>query len=424
MLAGPADRLSFLDAARGWALLGVYLVNLVAFSGMIFMSPEQWSALPTPGIDRLLMLFVLVFLYGKFYSIFSLLFGIGFALQLRAAEGRGDEGGLPRFRRRLLGLLAIGLVHLTFVWEGDILAFYALLAFLLIPFRHASDRTLVRVAIALLLAPVALEAVKVASGGRLDPGPPIFAMGEAILGRIGFPPKATPLDVLPTAGWHELVRFQLAGPFFRYGDLLSTGRPFKVLAMFLLGLSIGKSQWLRQIDTTLRPGPGSLRPCARRLFTWGLAVGVPANLVHAALMVVASGSPSAGVEGAYPGLRMVEALAYACGVAPLALAYVAGFALLWTRHPTPPRLLAAPSPAGRMALTNYLMQTLVSLFVFTGIGLGLMGKVGPAIWLPLGVAVFTVQVLASGWWLERFRYGPFEWIWRQWTYGRRLPLRA
>ena len=121
-------------------------------------------------------------------------------------------------------------------------------------------------------------------------------------------------------------------------------------------------------------------------------------------------------------LKVGESVAYALGVAPLALAYAATFAILWQSASWRARLTRL-APAGRMALTNYLLQTVVALTLFYGIGFGLMGHVGPTWWPLLVVAVIGAQLGISRWWLQRFAFGPMEWIWRQATYGRRFPLR-
>jgi uncharacterized protein len=109
-------------------------------------------------------------------------------------------------------------------------------------------------------------------------------------------------------------------------------------------------------------------------------------------------------------------------VAPLALGYATTFVILW-QSPAWRDRLARLAPAGRMALTNYLTHTAVALFAFYGIGLGLMGKVGPVWWPLIVVVVISVQVTFCRWWLARFTFGPMEWIWRQATYGRWVELR-
>ena len=398
------DRLEVLDAMRGFALGGIFLLNLAVFSGFAFMTPEMMSASPTAAVDLPVAGLVVWLGYGKFYSLFSLLFGIGFSLQLAAAVRRGDER-LRVFQRRLLVLLAIGAVHL-YIWEGDILVLYALVGFFLIPFRRLPDRTLLRSSVALLFAPVLLEVLIVATHGALDPGAPLLRAGDAALVATGFPAGTMPFPVLRDAGWAEYLRFQLSGVFFRYADLLSTGRPFKVLAMFVLGLWVGRSGMLTDMTPWL--------PTLRRMRVWCFAVGLPAAAMHAMLML--------GGSGGSEWLKVAGAAAYALGVAPLALGYATTFVILWQSEAWRSRLERL-APAGRMALTNYLTHTVVAMTVFYGIGFGLMGRLGPVWWPLMVVAMISAQVAISRWWLARFAFGPMEWIWRQATYGRRLPIR-
>jgi uncharacterized protein len=393
-------RLPVLDATRGLALLGIFTLNLAPFSGFIYMKPEEMAALPTAAVDLPAALLILWLGYGKFYSLFSLLFGIGFALQIESAARAGDEG-LRRFRRRLLVLLAIGFVHLTFIWEGDILALYALVGFALIPLRRLSQRGLIVTAAVLLALPVVEQALIVVSHGALDPGAPLLEIGKRWQIAMGFGAGAEPYPVLKYASLTEAVRFQLSGIWFRYADLLTTGRPFKVLAMFLLGLWVGRSGLLRDVEPWV--------PLLRRVRLVCLAVGLPAALVQA-LMEVAQGPPDSP-------LRILGSAAYALGVAPLAVAYASHLALLW-RRPVWRDRLAWAIPAGRMALTGYLTQTVIGIALFYGIGLGLMGTAGPVTWPLIAGVVVTLQAAASWWWLGRFPFGPMEWLWRRATYGQ------
>lgn len=184
---------------------------------------------------------------------------------------------------------------------------------MLILFRHMSNLRLVRLAAVLVFVPVLVQLAITASGGATDPGAPLIRQGESVLVATGLAPDALPYPVLKTAGWAEYLRFQVSGPFFRYGELLTEGRPFKVLAMFLLGLWIGRSGLLRAGDAAL--------PLLRRVRLWGLAIGVPASMAHAVLYI-------AGVERASCGM-VAEVLAYALGIVPLAMAYAAAFALAY-----------------------------------------------------------------------------------------------
>ena len=277
------------------------------------MKPEEMAALPTAAVDLPAALVILWLGYGKFYSLFSLLFGIGFALQLESAARDGDQR-LRRFRRRLLVLLAIGFVHLTFIWEGDILALYALVGFALIPLRRLSQRALIVTAAVLLVLPVVEQALIVASHGALDPGAPLLEIGGRWQTAMGF---ARRRHAVPGAQVREPDRGRalsdLSGIWFRYADLLTTGRPFKVLAMFVLGLWVGRSGMLRDIEPWV--------PLLRRVRLVGLARW-------------SAGRARAGADGVRPRRQTrrgasLGAAAYALGVAPLALAYASHLALLW-----------------------------------------------------------------------------------------------
>jgi len=393
-------RLPLLDATRGVALLGIFTLNLAPLSGFVFMKPEEMSALPTAAVDLPAAVVILWLGSGKFYSLFSLLFGIGFALQIDSAA-RDNDQRLRRFRRRLLVLLAIGFVHLTFIWEGDILALYALVGFALIPLRRLSQRALIATAAVLLVLPVVEQALIVASHGALDPGAPLLEIAGRWQTAMGFAADATPYPVLKYASFTEAMRFQLSGIWFRYADLLTTGRPFKVLAMFVLGLWVGRSGMLRDIEPWV--------PLLRRVRLVGFAVGLPAALVQA-LMEIRPDPPDSP-------WKLLGAAAYALGVAPLALAYASHLALLWRRAIWRDRLAWAIAP-GRMALTNYLMQTVIAIALFHGIGLGLMGEAGPVTWPLIAGVVVALQAAISWWWLGRVPFGPMEWLWRRATYGR------
>ena len=273
------ERLDILDALRGFALGGILLLNLASFTGFVFMTPEMMAASRTAALDLPVAGLTIWLGYGKFYSLFSLLFGLGFSLQLAAAERRGDSR-LILFKRRLLVLLLIGAVHLYF-WQGDILVLYALVGFCLIPFRHASQATLIKTAIALEFAPVLVKTLIVVSGGWLDPGAPLLSLGYKVLEATGFSTDAAPYPTLRDAGWSEYLRFQLSGVLFRYADLITTGRPFKVLAMFLVGLWVGRSGML----TDMTPWIPTLRTVRR----WGFALGLPAAAAQAAFMLGGTG---------------------------------------------------------------------------------------------------------------------------------------
>lgn len=401
-----AERLDVLDVLRGTAIFGILIANIMVVSGYFFLDDAARGALPTADFDGTVDFLVRMLLEGKFYSIFSLLFGYGFAVQLASASAR-DADFAPLFRRRLRGLMWIGLAHAVFLWHGDILLLYALLGFLLLRFRFSSDQTLLRVAGACLALPLMVYllmlVIRLALGGGGEP--PASAAGGT--------PEATPeivamlIAAFREGSWLEAFRANLIGIVGRWADLFISIRFPKVFGMFLLGFYLGR----RGFGTDL----GRDTALLSRVFGLGLLVGLPTSAVMSWLE---------GMEVYLPPslLGLAQVAAATLGVPALALAYAAGIALAFGA-PRGRRLLGVLSPVGRMALTNYLMHSLIMVILFYGWGLGWYGSMGPATTTPIALGICALQVPFSRWWLARYRYGPVEWLWRQYTYRTRLPIR-
>ena len=386
-----AQRLDVLDALRGLALFGILLANILYWSGWGMVTDAQ--RLEWAGAHTVLWQYRFHHLLvdGKFYTVFSLLFGIGFALQIEHLVRRGHDG-LRIYRRRVLVLLGIGLVHSYLIWDGDILTLYALLGLLLPAFHRWRTRALVATGLALVLVvPFAGKALFAAIDWA--PHVALYALSDSIAKAMGADPA--PERILAwmqredMRGWAAWVA---SGPWYTWGLRLEVWRIPKVLGIMLIGLAAGR-----------RLAAGTLLSDRRLLwqvFLAGLAVGLPANAMYAW---------SPGLDQAdWPSLL---------GTMPLGLAYAAGFALAW---PAASRWLGLLVPAGRMALTNYLTHSVVGLVLFYGIGLGMVGRL--PVWAIYAVAVtlFAVQIAVSRWWLAGHAQGPMEALWRRWTYGHGL----
>ena len=383
-----------LDALRGVAVAGILFANVLVFFGLFAMPEARQAALPAARADEIAKLLERVFIEGKFYSVFSLLFGVGFGLQL--ARDRGES--LPRFRRRLRILLAIGAIHALLVWAGDILMLYALLGFTLPWFARKSDRELLRWTAILLALPTALYALALVAWILVGGSPPASGGGDG-----GMPvPMLAIFEAVGTGGFKDAFVGNLLLLAGRWVDLIATMRFPKVLGMFVLGL------WAARTGLALEPSQhlGTLRRWA-----WvGWSVGVPANLVAAwALVRWPYLPPSWG--GA------VGVVMQAVGIPLLALGYAASVALLVVAGR---RWIGIFAPVGRMALTNYLSQSVICVVLASGYGLGLWWKIGASRAMGIAAAVALLQIPISAWWLSRHRYGPVEWIWRRLTY--RAPI--
>lgn len=392
------ERIDILDALRGFALLGIIVVNIRDWAGWYALqTPEREAVSGGPASGWWYEFLLTSAVEGKFYTIFSFLFGLGFALQLSRLRLRGLDG-IRIFRRRLLVLLAIGLIHMTFVWSGDILTLYALLGLLLPLFTGWSDRRLLILAVSLLLLPIA--GVTLVHLAQVDPDLRLFELGDRLFVAMGGDVEGWRTWLL-REDFRSYLAWTVTGPPFRIGGFFESWRIPKVLAIMLLGLLAGRKLVAGKLldDKTL----------LRRVALFGLFVGVPVNIAYGLIGGLAQQEFS----------RTLLATAfYAVGVVPLGLAYAACFVLLWPKAQRMLRLFAAP---GRMALTNYLSQSILGIIIFFGIGFGLYRSLGPWEFSGVAVAIFAAQVIWSRLWLRHFAQGPMEWLWRRLTYGRSSP---
>ncbi|HEX8472813.1 MAG TPA: DUF418 domain-containing protein [Pyrinomonadaceae bacterium] len=394
------ERIEILDVLRGLAVCGILIGNMQWFSGYGMMPPVL--AQQSPTADQITHFLVHFFVEGKFYSIFSFLFGFGFALQIARAEERGDLHA-SLFKRRLFWLFVIGLLHAYLLWAGDILSIYAVMGFLLLLFRKKTNGALLKWVFALLVIPILTYIL-------------FYILFVAFVA----PEALARLDAAQFDFWNQAVRKVQQGSYLqiitdfnlnyivgRYLSLFFEMRLPKILAMFLLGFYAYRRGFFQDLS--------SHQPFTRRVLRYGLILGLVGNIAFAAL---------AGKEAVLPptpaGIGGV--ISYAFGVPALALFYIASVTTLWQKAKWR-RLLSFLAPVGRMALTNYLLQTVICVLIFYGYGFGQFARFGARKATLLAFAIFLFQILMSALWLKYFSYGPMEWIWRQLTYRQRLNLR-
>lgn len=386
-----SERIATLDVLRGFALFGILLMNMEAFSGPMDMSftgiDPHWQ-----GWDYWADAFVYVFVQGKFFTLFSLLFGAGFAVMAQRAAVAGRD--FTRFYlRRSLGLLVIGVLHGLLLWSGDILVAYALLSFVLLAFREAPRSWLPALG---TMAYLGAAVLMLMLGALMQLVPADAASAQAAA-------AAKAIEAQRQAYGHgsylQAVAQRLLDVFASLGALLVVGP--QVLGMFLIGA------WFARSGAIAEPGryPRLWAGLRWLLLPIGLAVMLLSTWV---LPYNAPGQFNMRSAGAY-------ALTAVAGLM-MCLGYLA-WGVRWSRH------LQWLAPAGRMALSNYLGQSLVCTLVFYGYGLGWFEQVGRASQLLFAVVLFAMQVLLSQLWLRRFQYGPVEWLWRAFTYLQLPPLR-
>lgn len=470
-----SDRIHVLDVIRGFALVGIFLMNVEFFNralGTINLG------LPTgvAGIDHWAGWFVYAFVQGKFWTMFSLLFGMGFTVMLARAE-QARRAFLGPYMRRTLALAVFGALHAIFIWGGDILFTYAIGAVMLLVVFHTRPKVL------LLIAGVCLAmAALFAALSKVVPNVPawqdfgLVAMPLLALCAVAATLRRWPLIGLRNAGLVLFVAPYLIGTTIgivlmrqspeaerdriaqvaadtpvkqdalakkvkrrtemRQEQMVSAVEEARVmrgssyaeavkfrardfardawtdfqfstiaLGMFLLGA------WFIRSGVMARPEQHL--PLFRKLAGIGLPIGIGLSVLSASIV-------SSHVPGINDAAFLVASDLLMLSSLPVCLGYVGALVLLW--HGRARTLLAPLAPTGRMALTNYLSQSIIASLFFYGYGLGYWGM-GRAWQLVFVVAVFALQVAFSRWWLGRFRYGPMEWLWRWATYGSRPAMR-
>ncbi|MDP1661089.1 MAG: DUF418 domain-containing protein [Phycisphaerales bacterium] len=415
----PPARIASLDTTRGLALLGIMLVNVHYFTGPLasfsMVRPEP-SGAPVPlWLDDVAFVFSRALFEGKFFPLYSLLFGAGMVLILEKVAARNRRFWAV-FLRRLAVLAVIGLAHGLLIWYGDILFVYALLGVgLMLLAPYSSGRTLCIIGASLISVGMVLSlgCLSLQSLGNLSqtlpPLPESIASlppGERLLQGMGIMQQPHHPE------WIELEREAYAqGPYAQALIVRALSFVFSVgMSLIILGPTIGGMFMLGAGLMKGRFWSGGWTALHRRLLWAGLGVGLPVSVASVLIARLATG-PAANV-----------ALAFSMAFGPVLTLGIAAGVIAWVRSGRAAglaRLLAVP---GRMGLTNYLLTSVLMTLVAYHFGLGLWGTFGSAEQVALCVAVFAVLVTFSKVWMSRFVAGPVEWVWKCLTYLRLMPL--
>lgn len=401
--SSPQGRWTAPDLVRGFALLGILLANMPAFS-----EPLQEQLMNLKTYDRSLDQWVYTALQfavqGKFYPLFSFLFGFGFVMIMKRAEQQGRRP-VPLMMRRLLFLLFLGLAHAVLLWWGDVLFTYAVAGFVLLLFRRSTPRTLVIWAAVLAACMTIIQSAVVGLASlseAVDPGSWTDEMRKV---EERYLTEADAARSAYAGSYADAMRQRL-----RDLAVVAENLPFAVLSvlpMFLVGAAWAAAGGWQRAERDRR--------WLLRLWAAALAAALPLSVVKYACLqrmdwlhpssydilyqfCVSFGDPAASLWYAFT----------------LVLLGSARFTRGW-RQP----LIAA----GRFSLSLYLMQTVVCTTIFYGYGGGQFGRWGPAALAALALAIYAFQLAAAVMWSRRFAYGPAEWLWRAFTYGR-MPVFA
>lgn len=398
----PRHRIAIIDVLRGIAVLGIFLINMPLYvaPASAFFEWEQ-NALWPAAADRLILLILSVFAQGKFYTIFSFLFGVGFGVQMiRAAEHHSPDF-LPRYIRRLITLLAIGLLHFTLVWWGDVLHIYALLGFLLILLRHAPDRTLLLTATGLTAFPFAGMLI----GGTVEHFQKNQRPEEWRRKREAAREKSRKelhesIQIKSNGSFSQILQYRLQRDGARLG--VEVGWSSELFAGFVVGYWAARRRILQEPRKHLR---------FLKALAW---IGLPASLSVAIVHV--------GWGYLHPGQQQPLWRVYTGAINEFLArpAIAAGYVAIVLLMPIQSWMFNFAA-VGRMALTNYLFQSLVFTSIANSYGYGMFGQIQPSQGVVLCIIFFVLQLILSIQWLRHFRYGPAEWLWRSLTYGMRQP---
>ena len=372
---GPSERIDAIDVLRGIALFGVLAMNIVTVFRVSIFAQFLPDTEPAGPLDRAVSAFLTVAVDFKALALFSLLFGAGLAIQFERLAGNPRRTIL--LVRRLAVLLAIGLVHLYLIWNGDILVEYALAAFVVLPFLFGPRWLAGSAAFLLLALYVVLPLV-----------PPLVPLpGRAALAAL----VAEAPRIYGTGGYFDVLAFRVREMPAMFA--LHVWVFPRTVALFLLGAFAWRSGIVRTASAHRRLLPGA---------------SIVAILLGAGLELAGAG------RWHYPMERL--------GAVVLALGYAAAV-IAAVSLPGGRRMLGWAASLGRMAFTNYLAQSVICGWIFYGYGLGQFGRLGVAATLAIGICIYLAQVMFSAWWLRRYRFGPVEWVWRTCMYGVAQPMR-
>ncbi len=393
----PAGRISEIDIVRGIALFGILIVNMSFFKIPVMM--DRMPSAFSPGLDQVVAWLIQLLFTGKFYAIFSFLFGLGFYIFMERTLDKGLEL-VPLYRRRLMVLLAIGAIHLFLIWSGDILFTYALTGFILLAFRRKNEKQVKRWIIGLFIATLVLQGLFgfVQGFGEVMAGENYGQMMDEMI--------SAAVLVYSTGSYSELLVFRLINEVPYIIISLFVWIP-AVLGFFLCGFYAGRKGIFKDLKGN------------RPLFVKICAVGFPVGALFLFLYILFETALWPVGTAAKPALLMMTNYLASLFIFP---AYVS-LILLSLQTDQCRRILAPVATAGRMALTNYLAQTLILVTLFYGFGFGFFYRVSLAQGALITIVIYLIQVAWSNFWFKTFKYGPLEWLWRGLTYKKFEPLR-
>ncbi|MEH7235536.1 DUF418 domain-containing protein [Bacillus sp. JJ1562] len=381
------ERIHSIDVIRGLAIFGIFFVNMPSFfSPVLYLNPQDWWS---GELNQWTYRIVDIFAQASFYTLFSFLFGFGMILFKERAVAKGYSF-YPLITRRLIVLLVFGCIHAFLVWHGDILITYAVVGAILLLFLKSKPLTLLIWALVLIFVPNLFLGGLMFLAVMFDPGLSAVMFNEQLAQKSA--------EIYATGGFWEITIQRFQDWYYVNNAASIFALVVTLLPMFLLGAFIAKKKWFEGRDENIKK--------VKILWLISLVIGVPMKLL-----------PYYTSKNA-----ATEYLQDTIGGPGTAVLYATSVVLLM-RLPVWKKLLSPLAFVGRLSLSNYLFQSIVCTLLFYGYGFGLYGRVELYTGFLLTIAIFIVQIVLSYLWLKKYRFGPFEWIWRTLTYAQKVDIR-
>ncbi len=405
-LSPTKERIQIIDILRGLTLLGIIMVHFTEqyYAGMPPLKATHLNSTFLP--DQIVRGFISFFIAGKFFMLFSFLFGLSFFLQSNGNENKSSF--YIRFFWRLLVLFGIGWIH-SLHYRGDILTIYAMLGIVLLALHTLPDRVVLLLAILLIADVPSLVSRGVEAYSAAISAAP-SGVGENPFGGSDAE-NAAYFNTLKGSSYLAILKANVPEFLVKMKFQVLSGRLYVTMGLFLLGLYVGRKKVFENLKDNL-----VVIKRLRNKSLWGILM-----LILFALAFF-GGAEALKMKLSMPMQFLVGGEVMALFNAFLALFYVCVLILLYQKEHWKKRLSTFYC-VGRMGLTTYLMQTFFGFFIFFGVGFNLLDKMGAGVCFILALCLFVIQLIIADWWLGYFYYGPVEWLWRSLTYLKLQPFR-
>ncbi|TSE03678.1 DUF418 domain-containing protein [Aquimarina algiphila] len=385
-------RFELLDVFRGFAILGIFVVNIVIMNST-FLNQDEFSKQWSSSIDQISEKILQLFFYTKFFPIFSLLFGLGISMQVLKLFDK-NKFHFSFFARRMFILFIFGVLHITLLWSGDVLNLYALLGVFTTLMIKRSNKSILILSSIFLFFPF------------------YDLILEYIFNLLNFKPEIYLSDytgktvnrIIKNGSYIEGIKLRLLEYLSNIPMLFGFLAPLAI-SMFLLGLYLGKNKIHESLDLFIEKIKKPM-----------LVIAIVTNIYRIIFLFIL---PNYEVYRTYQPI-FIKLM----GLSDVAMALFYLWVIGWFWYNTKLKSsLSVLKYAGRMALTNYIMQSFIGLILFSSIGFKLYETLSPSETLLTAISVFIFQVILSKIWLTYFQFGPLEWLWRCLTYKEILPIK-